>query len=155
MEPFSEGEFQYRTDLSPEKDPLLNFIASLQKTPLQGQFAMPADHVHQVLNQSGKSIGEVTMVGQSGDQLSRDQFNISPIYNDQHSRISTFDLDQKNQSLEKGEKNRDGNRSPTQILKRNGYSPTKEKSHDIYHSNGFLNQGNMERNKIIMPRHIA
>ncbi|XP_076099999.1 protein TALPID3-like isoform X2 [Mytilus galloprovincialis] len=140
MEPFSEGEFQYRTDLSPEKDPLLNFIASLQKTPLQGQFAMPADHVHQVLNQSGKSIGEVTMVGQSGDQLSRDQFNISPIYNDQHSRISTFDLDQKNQSLEKGEKNRDGNRSPTQILKRNGYSPTKEKSHDIYHSNGFLNQ---------------
>ncbi|XP_063426718.1 protein TALPID3-like isoform X2 [Mytilus trossulus] len=138
MEPISEGEFQYHTDLSPEKDPLLNFIASLQKTPLQGQFAMPADHVHQVLNQSGKSIGEVTMVRQSGDQLSRDQLNISPIYKYQHSRITTLDLDQKNQSPEKGEKNRDGNRSPTQ--KRNGYSPTKEKSHDIYHSNGFLNQ---------------
>ncbi|XP_052058615.1 TALPID3 protein-like isoform X2 [Mytilus californianus] len=142
MEPFSEGEFQYRTDLSPEKDPLLNFIASLQKTPLQGQFAMPEDHVHQILNQSGKSIGEITMVGQSGDQPSRDQISLSPMYRDTNSRISTFDLEQKNQSLEQREKRsqRDGNRFPTQILKRNVYSPTKEMSHELYYSNGFLNQ---------------
>lgn len=75
VDPVSEGEFQHKVNLSPEKDPVLNFIASLQKSPQvkQGQYDIPSNQVYDILNQTGKSMGEITMVRQSGDYRFKDQ----------------------------------------------------------------------------------
>lgn len=75
IDPVSEGEFQHKVNLSPEKDPVLHFIASLQKSPQvkQGQYEIPSNHVYDILNHTGKSMGEITMSRQSGDYRYRDQ----------------------------------------------------------------------------------
>ncbi|KAK3094147.1 hypothetical protein FSP39_024713 [Pinctada imbricata] len=60
--PISEGEFQYKPTIMPDKDPLLLLMSRFQHQPVQpGQFDMTTDQVADFLDHTGKSIGELSM----------------------------------------------------------------------------------------------
>ncbi|KAL4237536.1 hypothetical protein ACF0H5_002250 [Mactra antiquata] len=63
----SEGEFLYRTEFPPEKDPVLDMLARLQHAaPNYGLYQMSNQQVTDVLNTTGKSEGEVMRVSSVG-----------------------------------------------------------------------------------------
>ncbi|KAJ8308317.1 hypothetical protein KUTeg_013191 [Tegillarca granosa] len=62
--PVSEGEFQYKPSVAPDKDPVLVMLSRLQHQPISyGQYNMPSNQVHDMLSTNGKSTGEVSMFG--------------------------------------------------------------------------------------------
>lgn len=62
--PISEGEFQYKPSVAPDKDPVLVMLSRLQHEPITyGQYNMPSNQVHDMLSTNGRSTGEVSMLG--------------------------------------------------------------------------------------------
>ncbi|XP_046576486.1 LOW QUALITY PROTEIN: TALPID3 protein-like [Haliotis rubra] len=67
----SEGEFLYRSVAAPDRDPVLQYVMSLQQQPAlpaypgfnYGQYDMPQGRAQNLLNTTGKSLGEIS-VGQ-------------------------------------------------------------------------------------------
>lgn len=65
----SEGEFLYRTDFPPEKDPVLDMLARLQSAqPKFSMYQMSQRQVTDVLTATGKSEGEVLHVSEARHQ---------------------------------------------------------------------------------------
>ncbi|XP_053401553.1 protein TALPID3-like isoform X2 [Mercenaria mercenaria] len=65
----SEGEFLYKTEFPPEKDPVLDMLARLQSAaPQYGMYQMSHKQVTDVLSTTGKSEGEVIRVVPAGQQ---------------------------------------------------------------------------------------
>lgn len=65
----SEGEFLYKTEFPPEKDPVLDMLARLQSAaPQYGMYQMSQQQVTDVLSTTGKSEGEVIRVAAASQQ---------------------------------------------------------------------------------------
>ncbi|XP_052767112.1 protein TALPID3-like isoform X2 [Mya arenaria] len=70
----SEGEFLYKADFPPEKDPVLDLLARLQSAaPQYGMYNMSNRQVTDVLSTTGKSEGEVIRVSAAPRHFEEDQ----------------------------------------------------------------------------------
>ncbi|XP_069118021.1 TALPID3 protein-like [Argopecten irradians] len=96
----SEGEFQYKGHMEPEKDPMLLLLSRLHRQPHEptpvsipaaGQYDMSSQQVYDLLNHTGLSTGEVYMNGAS---VQRSQGEVIRVMQTQRSMGEVPDYDQ-------------------------------------------------------------
>ncbi|OWF51359.1 Protein TALPID3 [Mizuhopecten yessoensis] len=129
----SEGEFQYKGQIEPEKDPMLLLLSRLQRhppdptpvsLPAAGQYDMSSQQVYDLLNHTGLSTGEVFMNGAS---VQRSQGEVIRVMQTQQSVGEVLENEQPTR-----DSNREAARSSYGFTHSNGVS----QSNGFTHSNG-------------------
>ncbi|XP_033735935.1 TALPID3 protein-like isoform X3 [Pecten maximus] len=129
----SEGEFQYKGQVEPEKDPMLLLLSRLQRhpheqtpasVPAAGQYDMSSQQVYDLLNHTGLSTGEVYMNGAS---VQRSQGEVIRVMQTQRSMGEVPDYDEPTRDT-----GRQAVRSSYGFTQSNGVG----RSNDIYTRNG-------------------